>query len=116
MKEFVEGDIYWSILHSIETHAYSENPEPRKPWKGKIHFKSPGLIVLSSFCKETGIIDDDDNATAIVAQSECLFRTEYEANIAYVIEELQHLKLMIENIKNSFIHLEQFVNLKIKQP
>lgn len=83
-----EGAIYWCTLPVDESAGYGDT-DAKYPWEGKYHEGKNGVGHLYSYSKETGEIDDDSNAKALVKIDQCapIFDTEQDA-IRHYIHEL----------------------------
>ena len=77
-----KGDLFWSIAPDSESQGYGDE-KPRKPWRGMI-MEDPGRgsVKISYVSEETGLPDDDSNATAYVIP-EYLYLTGEDATMAY---------------------------------
>ncbi len=112
MANLTEGEIYWSILHSVETENYLIRPaEPSTPWQGKfsISQRSGGVCkYLHRFNNKTGEVDTDSNSTAIVSDRENnVFVTEAEAWQAYVIEMLGYIGYMSRQVDEATVSVSK---------
>lgn len=99
---YVEGNVYWSLQNDSEAMNYADPMaplKPRQPWQGKLRKdQNPGGIVyyLNAFSSQTGEMDDDPNAFAIVGYADNdrlkIFKTFAEARAAYITAVLQYIE------------------------
>lgn len=97
MDDIKLGDTLYTIAQDIESYGIEE--APRRPYKVKITQISDNPHIsptykVQCFNKETGIVDDDSNATAYVRKHE-LFITIEEAKKAYVIARKEHVQYLL---------------------
>lgn len=76
------GSVVWTFKQSSESESYGDDA-PRKPWRGKVT-RDHGRYVAVSYLSESGIADEDSNATAICLPSET-FATEEECRAAWKV-------------------------------
>ena len=87
-KTITPNSDYWCILPSVESEGYGDE-KPRQPWRGRYYqeHRSGGIVhLISSVSSETGEIDDDTNATALIPHDDCdkhLFENQADAWGAY---------------------------------
>lgn len=89
MGNLKNGDVFWCIRPNMESEGYGSCP-PVRPWQGKLRIRHEVRTTyeLSRFNEETGEVDDDSNATAIISKpEEELFLTLKEALAAYAVAE-----------------------------
>ena len=96
LEDLQPGETYWCIRPSIETEAY--NSDAVAPWQGKYHLSNNGAMQLSRFDAETGVFDDDSNATALVMPRQ-LYETQDVAMRAYTARLICELKDQLMDIE-----------------
>ena len=98
-EKMKKGDLFWSIAPDSESQGYGDE-KPRKPWLGMVMVDpGRGSVKISQVSKETGIPDDDSNATAYV-MPEHLYKNEEDAGLAYKEACKSYLRMMLIEVSN----------------
>lgn len=111
-KEIKVGDCFWLIATSIESDNYDAYGSGyRNPWYGKVtmaaEYNSLKSYRISYFNPETGVVDDDSNATAYVTAADKLFNTKADATRAYLERLKEERKDLEQQIKDLDLHITQ---------
>lgn len=99
--------VYWCCLGSMESDNYSEwgRAAPVEPWQGRLEIvERPGGLVhfLRRFNEETGKVDFDPNASALVTKpEEQLFETFEEANQTYIQEQCSQVLKLAHHLEDA---------------
>lgn len=113
LKDVVDNAVFYSSKPSMESENYIYGTtEPLKPRRLKVKWQqNPGgmCIYAHSFDKETGEIDYDSNATAIVELKD-LFYTKLDADLAYIESYKEYIKILQRDLYIAMDNLDEFMN------
>ncbi len=91
------GSVVWTFKQSSESESHGDDA-PRKPWRGKVT-RDYGRYVAVSYLSESGVADEDSNATATCLASET-FATEAECRVAWKIAVSEYASALEEKARD----------------
>lgn len=101
-EEIIDGEVYWTCAPSIESGLFY-NANPRPPYQAKAEWHERDVLYLHRFNTESGEIDCDANATAIVNPEYVYpdYRTAVLEHLRMVEHRISEMATEIQNLLNS---------------